>query len=100
VDPNLVGTWQLPQKGGIWVLEVHRDGTYRFHSEAGEGAPPNAGTFSASNGHWSLTSSNGYTDGGDYVFQAPDIWIATGKLGIAAWRHPSKRSSANSSDRR
>ena len=87
VDPNTVGTWELPLKGGPWVWEIHRDGTYRFHSEAGDGAPPHAGTFSASNGHWSLKATTGYTDSGTYLFQAPDTLIATGLLGTAAWRH-------------
>jgi hypothetical protein len=85
VDPNIVGTWKLPQKGGTWVLEIHRDGTYRFHSEAGDGVAPNAGTFSASSGRWSLRATNGYADGGTYLFQRPDTWIATGKHGTAAW---------------
>ena len=87
VDPHTVGTWELPLKGGSWVWEIHRDGTYRFHSEAGDGAPPHAGTFSASNGHWSLKATTGYTDSGTYLFQAPDTLIATGQLGTAAWRH-------------
>jgi hypothetical protein len=93
VDPNIVGTWELPQKGGTWVLEIHRDGTYRFHSEAGDGVAPNAGTFSANNGRWSLSATNGYADGGTYLFQSPDTWIATGKLGTAAWRHRGPRAS-------
>jgi hypothetical protein len=86
VDRHIVGTWELPQKGGTWVLEIHRDGTYKFHSEAGDGVAPNAGTFSASSGRWSLQATNGYADGGTYLFQPPDTWIATGKLGTATWR--------------
>lgn len=86
VDPNIVGTWELAQRGGTWVLEIHRDGTYKFHSEAADGVAPNAGTFSANNGRWSLSATNGYADGGTYLFQPPDTWIATGKLGTAAWR--------------
>lgn len=86
VDPHAAGTWELPFKEGPWVLEIHRDGTYRFHSEAGDGVPPNTGKFSASEGHWSLKVATGETDGGSYLYQAPDIWIATGKLGAAAWR--------------
>lgn len=88
VDPNLVGTWELPFKGGPWVLSTLRDGTYRFHSEAGDGAPSHAGTFSASNGHWALKAMTGYTDAGLYRFQAPNIWIAAGRLGAAAWLRP------------
>ena len=45
VDPNLVGTWKLPLNGGPWVWEIHRDGTYSFHSEAGDGAPPPRARF-------------------------------------------------------
>jgi hypothetical protein len=86
VDPHLVGTWVLPVHGGNWVLEVFRDGSYKFHSEAADGAAPNSGTFSAANGHWALKATNGYADGGSYVFQVPDTWIATGQLGTAAWR--------------
>jgi hypothetical protein len=88
VDPNTVGTWQLPFKGGPWVWQIARDGTYSFHSAAGDGAPPHAGTFAANNGHWSLKATNGYSDSGTYLFQSPDTLIATGKLGTAAWRKP------------
>ncbi len=88
VDPHLVGTWELPFKGGPWVLKILRNGVYTFHSDARDGAPSNAGIFSASNGHWSLKTRTGYTDGGNYLFQAPDVWIATGKLGAAAWLRP------------
>jgi hypothetical protein len=88
VDPNLVGVWELPFKGGPWVLTIHRSGAYEFRSEARDGARSHAGTFSANNGHWSLKAKTGYTDAGDYLFQAPDIWIATGKLGAAAWLRP------------
>lgn len=95
VDPNTVGTWKLPFKGGPWVWQIGRDGTYSFHSEAGDGAPPHAGTFSASNGHWSLKATNGYTDSGTYLFQPPDTLIATGKLGSAAWRKPVMKPAAS-----
>jgi hypothetical protein len=69
VDPKTVGTWKLPLKGGDWVWEIHRDGTYGFHSEAGDGVPSHAGTFSASNGHWVLKATTGYTDSGTYVLR-------------------------------
>jgi hypothetical protein len=93
LDPNVVGTWELAQKGGKWVLEIHRDGTYKFHSEAADGVAPNAGSFSASSGRWSLKATNGYADGGTYLFQGTDTWIATGKLGAGAWRLRSTRAS-------
>jgi hypothetical protein len=54
VEPGVVGTWEIAMPGGPWVLEVHGDGTYAFHSEAGDGAAPHAGRFSASNGRWWL----------------------------------------------
>ena len=95
VDPNIIGTWELPREGGRWVLQILRDGTYRFHSEAGDGVASNAGTFSASNGRWSLNATSGYTDGGTYSFQAPDIWTATGQLGTGEWRHPSLKAASS-----
>jgi hypothetical protein len=91
VDTNLVGTWEFSLKGGPWVWEILRDGTYKFHSEARDGAPSHAGTFSAGDGHWSLkatTGLTGYTDAGVYLFQAPNIWMITGQLGGAAWLRP------------
>jgi hypothetical protein len=86
VDPDTVGNWEIPVKNGFWVWEIHRDGTYRFHSEAGDGAPSHTGTFSSSNGNWSLKATTGYADNGTYLFQRPDILIAKGQLGTAAWR--------------
>ena len=86
VDPKTIGTWKLPFKGGPWVWVIHRDGTYEFHSEAGDGAEPNAGKFAAKNGHWMLKATSGYTDAGIYRFQGRDTWIATGQWGTAPWR--------------
>jgi hypothetical protein len=95
VDPKAVGTWELPFKGGAWVWEIHPDGTYQFHSEAGDGAPSHAGTVSASNGQWSLKATTGYVDGGTYVIQYPDTLIATGHLGTGAWRLRAPKSAAS-----
>ena len=86
VDSNLLGKWLLARQGGNWVLEVFRTGSYEFHSEAKDGVAPHAGVFAAGNGQWSMKATNGYIDGGPYVFQPPDIWIAEGHLGTAAWR--------------
>jgi hypothetical protein len=128
VDPNLVGTWELPLKGGLWVLSIDAKGNYTFHSEAQDGVPPHAGSFAASNGAWRMTAKSGsafagggsykfhseatdgapshagmfiasanqwtltatsgipfYTDNGQYLYQAPNIWMVKGKLGGAAW---------------
>ena len=92
VDPNLIGTWELPLQGGPWVLEILRNGSYRFHSDAADKGRRHAGAFAANNGHWWLKATTGHTDGGNYVFQKPDTWIATGRLGTAAsrWARPSQ----------
>jgi hypothetical protein len=96
VDPQLVGTWklQLPS-GGFWFLEIRRDGTYAFHSEAGDGAQANVGTFAANDGKWSLATSTGYSDGGPYFLKDPDTWMASGRLGWGAWHRVSTKSAAN-----
>jgi hypothetical protein len=92
LDPQTVGIWKLSIftkmqiNPGIWVLEIASNGTYEFHSEAGDGAPSQAGTFSASGGHWSMHATNGDTDGGTYKFASPGVWVATGKLGTGTWR--------------
>ena len=94
LDANLVGTWQLPVKKGNWVWEIAADGTYKFHSEALDGAPSHAGVFTASKGQWTLAATTGlpgYTDNGQYLFQTPNIWMAKGKLGGAAWTRPCNR---------
>ena len=91
LDASLIGTWQLPVKGGNWVWEISSDGTYKFHSEALDGAPPHAGVFTAAAGQWTLAATAGipgYTDNGQYLYQAPNIWMAKGKLGGAAWIRP------------
>ena len=94
VDPNIVGTWEIEVPGGLWVLAIHRDGTYQFHSEARDGAPSHAGSFSARDGQWSLTATTGYMDKGTYALQGSDTWIATGQLGIGAWRRQSVKSAS------
>ena len=94
LDANLVGTWRLPVKTGDWVMEIAANGTYKFHSEAQDGAPSHAGAFTASKGVWTLTATTGvpgYTDHGVYLFQTPDIWMARGNLGGAAWIRPCNR---------
>ena len=94
VDPNIAGTWTYRQPNGPWVLEVSKNGTYKFHSEAGDGAPSHMGSFGARHEHWSLTANSGYpgwVDGGTYVLKLPDTWILTGRLGRGVWhREPTR----------
>jgi hypothetical protein len=89
LDPRTIGTWEIQFAAGPWVLEVLTNGTYTFHSEAQDGVASTAGTFSASNGRWSLRASNSYSDGGTYAFQSHDVWIATGQLGTGVWHRRS-----------
>jgi hypothetical protein len=89
VDPRLVGAWTYRMPHGLWVLEVSKNGTYKFHSEAGDGAPSHMGSFGAMRGRWSLTATNGnpgWVDGGAYTLKLPDTWTMTGRLGVGAWR--------------
>jgi hypothetical protein len=86
VDPHTVGTWELTVKNARWVWEIYRNGTYKFHTEGADVAGSHAGTFSASQGYWSLKATTGYTDSGTYLIQPPDTLIAKGQLGTAAWR--------------
>jgi hypothetical protein len=88
VDPNLLGTWEIPMKGGLWVLTINANGTYAFRSDAHDGAQAHAGSFAASNGAWTMKAKTGYAGSGNYLYQAPNIFIATGKLGAAAWLRP------------
>ncbi len=89
VDARTVGTWTTTVNGGRWVWEIERNGAYRFHSEASDGAPSHGGAFSAKDGHWTLQATSGlagWSDGGSYAFQGPGVFSATGKLGSAVWR--------------
>jgi hypothetical protein len=88
LDSHLIGTWKAPVKTGIWVWEIAANGTYIFHSEALDGAPSHSGVFTATKGQWALTATRGlpgYKDNGQYLYQAPNIWMAKGRLGGAAW---------------
>ena len=92
VDPKVVGVWELPINGGRWVWTIKPNGTYEFYSEARDGAGPHSGSFSASAGHWSMRATNGYTDAGTYQSNPPGTFLATGRLGTAAWNHPGSTS--------
>ena len=87
VDPNMVGTWELFINPGRWVWRVAPNGTYELHSEAMDNTPSNAGTFSASNGHYTLHAiTMSWDDAGTYKVQSPGVVVATGKLGTGTWR--------------
>ena len=88
IDPKIVGVWETPVEGGRWVWTVKPNGTYEFHSEVRGGAVAHSGSFSANGGHWSLRASDGHTDGGGYHSNAPGTFVATGKSGTWAWKHP------------
>ena len=85
VVPVAVGVWEMPKNRGHWVLEVFANGSYHFHSEAGDGAKDSVGSFSASNGYWSLKANDGYADMGTYGFQTRNIWVTSGQHGTATW---------------
>ena len=71
---------------GYWIWRVAENGIYEFHSEAMNGAGPNAGTFTTSQGHYTLHAiSRNWDDIGTYEFQGPDTVVATGKLGTGTW---------------
>jgi len=87
VDPNMVGTWELFINPGRWVWRVAPNGTYEFHSEAMDPTPSNAGTFTASNGKYTLHAlSMSWDDAGTYKVQSPGVVVATGKLGTGTWK--------------
>jgi hypothetical protein len=87
VDPNMVGTWELFINPGRWVWRVAPNGTYELHSEAMDNTPSNAGTLSASNGHYTLHAiTMTWDDAGTYKVQSPGVVVATGKLGTGTWK--------------
>ncbi len=86
VDPNLVGLWKLNVGSGIWVWQISANGTYTFHSEALDGTPPHDGTFTASNGKYTLHSFvTSWDDQGTYTMQGSATVSMTGKLGTGTW---------------
>jgi hypothetical protein len=95
VDPQIVGSWELQVPNGKWLLNVRRDGSYDFHSEANDGIPSSIGSFAAGSGHWSLTTSAGYTDGGTYYLKDATTWMASNRLGWAAWHRVATKSAAS-----
>jgi hypothetical protein len=86
VDPGLVGLWRLNVDSGIWVWQVSANGTYTFHSEAPDNTLPHDGTFTASNGKYTLHSIvSQWDDQGTYTSQGPAAVVTTGKLGTGTW---------------
>jgi len=85
VDPETIGIWELPRLGGRWLWNIRADGTFSFQSEAADWLGSQGGTFSASDGHWTLRATSGYTDGGTYTLQSSDTLIAVGRHGMAVW---------------
>jgi hypothetical protein len=86
VDPNLVGFWKLNVSSGIWVWQISANGTYTFHSEAPDGTPPHNGTFTVSNGHYTLHSiSMQWDDEGTYTLPSSGVMVGVGKLGKGTW---------------
>ncbi len=84
VDPNTVGTWELPVGKGRWIWRIDPRGTYQFQSETGDGAH-HFGSFASNGKVWALHSSTGAIDDGPYTFKPPDLLIATGVLGTGNW---------------
>jgi len=87
VDANVVGLWKLTVNSGIWVWQVSANGTYTFHSEAPDNTLPHDGTFTASDGKYTLHSIvSNWDDQGTYTYQASTgTMVATGKLGTGTW---------------
>jgi hypothetical protein len=87
VDTVMVGTWEMVRNPGRWIWRVTANGTYEFHSEAVDNTPSNAGTLTASGGHYTLHAiTTQWDDVGTYVVQSPTVVVATGRLGTGTWK--------------
>jgi hypothetical protein len=87
VDPALVGLWGLNVTSGIWVWQISANGAYTFHSEAPDTTPTHAGTFTASNGKYTLhATSMQWDDQGTYTMQGSNSVLMIGKLGKGTWQ--------------
>jgi len=87
VDPAFVGLWGINVSGGIWVWQISANGTYTFHSEAPDNAPSHDGTFTASNGKYTLHAFNMYWDDqGTYTMQGSTAVLISAKLGKGTWQ--------------
>jgi len=87
VDRGLVGIWQINVTGGIWLWQIAANGTYTFRSEAFDKAGSNAGTFTASNGQYTLHAYDvHWDDQGTYTIQpGGNAVLFSGKLGTGTW---------------
>jgi hypothetical protein len=86
VDSVLVGLWKLNVTSGIWVWQIAANGFYTFHSEAPDKAPTHNGTFTASNGKYTLNAFNmQWVDQGTYTMQGSTAVLMIGKLGKGTW---------------
>jgi hypothetical protein len=86
VDPALVGLWGLNVSSGIWVWQISANGTYTFHSEAPDNTQTHAGTFTASNGKYTLHAiSMQWDDQGTYTMQGSTAVMMSEKLGKGTW---------------
>jgi hypothetical protein len=86
VDPALVGLWKLYINSGIWVMQISANGTYTVHTEAADNAPSNDGTFTTSNGHYTMHAINMQSDDqGTYTVPSSGVMVASGKLGTGTW---------------
>jgi len=88
VDRGLVGIWQATVPGGIWLWQIAANGTYTFRGEATTNeAPSHVGTFTASNGKYTLHAYNiRWDDQGTYTAQpGGDAVVFSGKLGTGTW---------------
>ncbi len=70
------------------MLTINADGTYAFHSDAHDGVQAHAGSFAASNGAWTMKAKTGYAGSGNYLYQAPSIFVATSQLGAVVVAAP------------
>jgi hypothetical protein len=87
VDSGLVGIWQATVPGGIWLWQIAANGTYTFRCESTNYAPSHVGTFTASNGKYTLHAYNiSWDDQGTYTIQPGDNAVVfSGKLGTGTY---------------
>jgi hypothetical protein len=93
VDPAVVGTWEMPvplgQFTGRWIWEINADGTYSFQTDPPNIIQSHQGRVGFGQGRWWQQASAGlpgWTDGGTYQMNGPDMLLATGQLGTGLWR--------------